>query len=97
MLYPHVVNNCVKKHVNIPTYSMSEENVLLNEYPVAQTINPYISYQTPGMWSMPYQQPAYPGQMAQYQGNVGTEPFQQQMFNKYPISQFPGMNVPYNY
>ena len=76
---------------------MSEENVLLNEYPVAQTINPYISYQTPGMWSMPYQQPAYPGQMAQYQGNVGTEPFQQQMFNKYPISQFPGMNVPYNY
>lgn len=28
----HIVNNCVKRHVNIPTYSTTSENVMVEEY-----------------------------------------------------------------
>ena len=30
--HTHVVNNCIKKHINIPVYSQSSENVLIDEY-----------------------------------------------------------------
>ena len=30
--HTHVVNNCVKRHVNVPTYSQSFENRIINEY-----------------------------------------------------------------
>lgn len=66
MLYPHVVNNCIKRHINIPTYSTSTENVYLDEY-----VN---SYPQPVMNSgVMYQQPT----PNHYQGNVGTETLQQ--------------------
>lgn len=101
--HTHMVNNCIKKHVNIPTYTVSEESVLFNEYPQAQMPIPYMQYQQPGSCGqtmnpyMQYQQPMYAGQMAQYQGNVGTEPFQQQMPMQYGMPQYPGMNMPFNY
>ena len=71
--HTHVVNNLVKKHVNIPTYSVSEENILI-EYPPAQAM-PYMPYQAMGGCGGTYQQqPMYANQMPQYQGNVGTDP-----------------------
>lgn len=36
----HVVNNCVKKHVNIPTYSQSYETRIINEYDQTAYMNP---------------------------------------------------------
>ena len=72
--HTHVVNNMVKKHINIPTYSMSEENILI-EYPAAQAIAmPYMPYPAMTGCQNTYQQPMYGGQMTQYQGNVGTDP-----------------------
>ena len=102
--HTHIVNNHVKKHINVPTYSMSEENIILNEYPIAQVAPiPYMPYQTGtcGQTTMPYQQQMVQGQMAQYQGNVGTEPmpFQtptQAPYN-YGLPQYPGMNIPFGY
>ena len=32
MLHTHVVNNCIKRHINIPTYSASQETVLQDQY-----------------------------------------------------------------
>ena len=62
------MNNCIKRHIHIPTYSTSSENVYLDEYVQGQPM-----YQQPVM----YNQIAY--NPNQYQGNVSTEPFQQQM------------------
>lgn len=64
----HVVNNCVKRHINIPTYSTSAENVMINEYVQGQ---PMVQQQ-PFFYPQYPQQPLMPGQ---YQGNVGTDPF----------------------
>lgn len=91
MLYPHVVNNCIKRHINIPTYSTSTENVMIDEYVQGQPM-----YQQPVM----FQQPTYmQGQQAlspnQYQGNVGTEGLAQQMPNYGPQG-YQGMVNPMN-
>lgn len=32
LLYPHVVNNVVRKHIQIPTYSQSQETVYHDEW-----------------------------------------------------------------
>ena len=78
--HTHVVNNLVKKHINIPTYSVSEENVLI-EYPPAQAIPMYNPVMPTCQGT--YQQSMFVGSnmynqqmpnIAQYQGNVGTEP-----------------------
>ena len=77
LLYPHVVNNCIKRHVNVPTYSTSGENVMINEYVQGTPM-----YQQPMMMNnqMMYQQPyMYP--YGQYQGNVGVEGIQQEYPN----------------
>ena len=75
--HTHVVNNCIKRHVNVPTYSTSGENVMINEYVQGTPM-----YQQPMMMNnqMMYQQPyMYP--YGQYQGNVGVEGFQQEYPN----------------
>ena len=103
---PHVVNNCIKRHINIPTYSTSQETVLQNQF-----VDGMPMYQQPVYGQLPMQNPMY-GQMmqgnmggcgcnqcnqmmqpnnVQYQGNVGTEPMMQQ-----PLM-YPNMNAPYNY
>ncbi|MDE5566165.1 MAG: hypothetical protein K2O05_00250 [Anaeroplasmataceae bacterium] len=94
--HTHVVNNCVKRHINIPTYSTSSENVMIDEYVQGQPI-----YQQPMMYSQPmmYQQPI--PQQGQYQGNVGTEGLTQQMQNYGPQG-FQGVvppmgNIPFGY
>ena len=88
--HTHVVNDCVKKHINVPTYSTSMENVLINEYPQAQGAMPY----------MPYQ-PIYGNQMFgnvdQYQGNVGVNPSPSQMSNPYVMGQYQGMGTSCGY
>ena len=94
--HTHVVNNHVKKHINIPTYSMSEENIMI-EYPPAQAMPlAYMPYQAmSGCQGQTYQQQTYPGQMmgtGQYQGNVGTEPM-----IGYGMPQYPTMNPPFGY
>ena len=87
-MYPHVINNCIKKHINIPVYSQSSENVYLDQYVEGMPI-----YQQPVM----YNQNMMNGQMAynpnQYQGNVGTEGFNQQLN---PFQQMPNMMTPFN-
>lgn len=78
--HTHIINNCIKRHINVPTYSQSAENVLINEY--AQAAPMYNQ-------GMMYNQPMMPNQQGmmynpnQYQGNVGTEEFQQPMQNPY--------------
>ncbi len=32
MFYPHIVNNCVKRHINIPAFTQSEETVYSDQY-----------------------------------------------------------------
>jgi hypothetical protein len=104
LLYPHVVNNCIKRHIAIPTYSTSAENVYVDEYvdgtPMYQQpiYNPIAGSQcnqmgcgcqTPAMNTCNMQMMQQP---LQYQGNVGVEsPMMQQ-----PMM-YPGMNMPYNY
>jgi hypothetical protein len=103
LLYPHVVNNCIKRHIAIPTYSTSAENVYVDEYvdgtPMYQQpiYNPIAGSQcnqmgcgcqTPAMNTCNMQMMQQP---LQYQGNVGVEsPMMQQ-----PMI-YPGMNMPYN-
>ncbi len=88
--HPHVVNNCVKRHINIPTYSTSAENVMINEYVQGQPM-----YQQPMLYPQYPQQPMMQGQ---YQGNVGTEPFVQQTPNFNPQGFVPPMgNVPFGF
>lgn len=92
--HTHVVNNCIKRHINIPTYSTSTENVMIDEYVQGQPM-----FQQPMMAQQPvmYQQPL---QQGQYQGNVGTEGLAQQMANYGPQG-YQGMvnpmNPPFNY
>lgn len=80
MLYPHVVNNLVKKHINIPTYSTSSENVVINEYVEGQPI--YYNQPIYNQNVFPYQQP-YMYNPSQYQGNVGNEGLQQMSYQGY--------------
>ena len=76
--HTHVINNCIKKHINIPVYSQSSENVYLDQYVEGMPI-----YQQPVM----YNQNMMNGQMAynpnQYQGNVSTEPLKQTPYQDY--------------
>ena len=92
--HTHVVNNMVKRHINIPTYSTSTENVTINEYVQGQPmVQQPIFYQ-------PYpQQPMMPGQ---YQGNVGTDPFVQPTTPNMNPQNFQGFvppmgNVPFGF
>ena len=84
------MNNCIKKHINIPIYSASTENVLINEYVQGQPI-----YQQPVMYNQPmtYNQNIMNQQMVyspnQYQGNVGNEGLQQTPYHGF---QMPNMN-----
>ncbi len=91
--HTHVVNNCVKRHINIPTYSTSAENVMINEYVQGQPMvqQPMMMYQQPMMYNQPVPQ-------GQYQGNVGTEGLSQQMPNFGPQGFVPPMgNVPFGF
>lgn len=101
MLYPHVVNNCIKRHISIPTYSASTENVYMDEY--AQGM-PY--YQQSYMYNqntcnqnmfnqgMMNQQMKYSPN--QYQGNIGTEGLQQAQYQNPYTNMVNPMN-PFNY
>ena len=42
--HTHIVNNCIKRHVNIPTYSTSGENVMINEYVQGMPMPMYNQY-----------------------------------------------------
>ena len=44
LLYPHIINNCIKRYINIPTYSVSTENEYINEYVSAEPMyqQPYV-------------------------------------------------------
>lgn len=92
--HTHVVNNCVKRHINIPTYSTSAENVMINEYVQGQPM-----VQQPFFYPQYPQQPLMPGQ---YQGNVGTDPFVQQQTPNVSPQNFQGIvppmgNVPFGF
>lgn len=65
--HTHVVNNCIKRHINIPTYSTSTENVMINEYVQGQPI-----YQQPIVGQQPVvgQQPIL-GQQPMYTNPMG--------------------------
>ena len=74
--HTHFVNNMVKRHVNIPTYSQSQENVIVNEY-----VNGYPMYQGYPMCNQqmmnnypnmeqPNFDPNVQNNMFGYQGNV---------------------------
>ena len=78
--HTHVVNNCIKRHINIPTYSTSTENVYLDEY-----VQGVPMYQQPMMYNQGINMNYSPNQ---YQGNVGTEGLQ-------PMNQFQNLN-PFN-
>lgn len=82
--HPHVVNNCVKRHVNIPTYSTSGENVFINEYvqgapmyggpymynqPMMFNQNPYMQ-QEPNMQNPTFDTNVTNSNYQGYQGNV---------------------------
>ena len=87
--HTHVVNNLVKRHVNIPTYSTSGENIVINEYAqMPQMVNPYTQYQqqTCGCQTM--------NPTLEYMGNVGTNPYPSQMATPYMMPQYPNMNMP---
>ena len=75
--HTHIVNNCVKRHVNVPTYSQSSENVLINEF----VPNTFIPNQYPVNMGMNYPNDYM---MGQYQGNVGTQ-YPNQMCNINPF------------
>ena len=72
--HTHVVNNCIKKHINIPVYSQSSENVYIDEYAQGNPI-----YQQPVMINNQFNQQQAMMSPNQYQGNVGTEGFSNQM------------------
>lgn len=81
MSHPHQVNNCVKRHMNIPVYSTSSENVLINEYVQGTPV-----YQQPLMNNQMMYQQSYMYPYGQYQGNVGVEGLQQ------PYQNMPNQN-----
>ncbi len=45
--HTHVVNNCIKRHINIPTYSTSSENVYIDEYVQGQPLMQQPMYAQP--------------------------------------------------
>lgn len=64
----HVVNNCIKRHINIPTYSTTTENVMINEFVQGQPV-----YQDPFMYGPqgnPYTQGTMYNPGVGYPGNV---------------------------
>lgn len=85
----------VKRHINIPTYSTSTENVTINEYVQGQPmVQQPIFYQP-----YPQQPMMMPGQ---YQGNVGTDPFVQPTTPNMNPQNFQGFvppmgNVPFGF
>ena len=87
--HTHVVNNLVKRHINVPTYSQSYENVVINEY--AQ--NPVMMMGGCQYGQQQYYAPMY-NQMPQYQGNVGTNPYPTNMANPYQMPQNQNINIP---
>ena len=87
-IHTHVVNNCIKKHINIPVYSQSAENVYIDEYAQGNPI-----YQQPVMINNQFNQQQPMMNPNQYQGNVGTEGFNQQLN---PFQQMPNMINPFN-
>ena len=98
--HPHLVNNCIKRHINIPTYSASQETVVQEQY--VEGMPMYNQAPTMGM-GMYGQNPTSTNQgmcgcnqqtmnPMQYQGNVGTEPAMMQQPMMYQF-----MNNPYNY
>ena len=95
--HTHVVNNCIKKHINIPVYSQSSENVLIDEYVQGQPI-----YQQPVMYNQNMMNQPMAYNQGQYQGNLQTEPLQntnnyQNMANQMnPFQQMPNMMNPFN-
>lgn len=78
--HTHVVNNCIKRHINIPTYSTDSETVIINEYVEGQPLYQQPMYQQPMYQQPTYQQypnqtQGYPGQVqGTYQGNVASNP-----------------------
>ena len=70
--HTHVVNNVVKRHINIPTYSTSSENVFLDEYVQGQPIYQQPVFQQPTYPQPGFNQPLQQGVMNQpgYQGMV---------------------------
>ena len=95
--HPHVINNCVKKHINIPVYSQSSENVYLDQYVEGMPI-----YQQPVMYNQNMMNQPMACNQGQYQGNLQTEPLQntnnyQNMANQMnPFQQMPNMMNPFN-
>jgi hypothetical protein len=111
LLYPHVVNNCIKRHINVPTYSASQETVLQDQY-----VDGNQMYGYPGQ--MPYMgQGMYPNMgnanMGCGCGNPGMMYANNQMQGQYSPMQYqgnigtnapnmmpqynPGMNTQFNY
>lgn len=63
----HVINNCIKRHVNVPTFTQTSENVMINQY-----VDQMPFFQP--MYNQGFHNPnlGYNGYMNnQYQGNVG--------------------------
>ncbi len=89
--HTHVVNNLVKKHINIPTYSTSSENVIINEYVEGLPI--YYNGQMYNQNEFLNQQP-YMYNLNQYQGNVGIDNVNQfqNIINPYQNNIFPFNN-----
>ena len=107
--HTHVVNNCIKRHIAIPTYSTSAENVYLDEYVDAQAMYQQPMYnpvplqanpmgygcQAPGMNAY---NPQMMQQPMQYQGNVGVDGLPQQMnpFTPNPYQNMGNIMNPFN-
>lgn len=87
-IHTHVINNCIKKHINIPVYSQSAENVYIDEYAQGNPI-----YQQPVMINNQFNQQQPMMNPNQYQGNVGVDGVNQQMN---PLWQMPNMINPFN-
>ena len=110
--HTHLVNNCIKRHISVPTYSASQETVLQDQY-----VDGNPMYGNPGQMGIP-SQGMYPnmgannmgcgcnqGQMNAYnqQTMMQTNPMQYQgnvgtapVMMQQPMT-YPGMNMPYNY
>ena len=71
--HTHTVNNCIKRHINIPTYTASQETVYVDEY-----VSGAPTYQNQPIYNQGMNQPIYYSN-TQYQGNVDTEGFSNQM------------------
>lgn len=84
--HTHVVNNCVKRHINIPTYSTTSENVLINEYVEGQPVYQEPVYQQPILGQQPMTG-MYQGQQAPYNQGQFINP------GMYPNTGYPG-NLP---